>query len=237
MSATKKIPAKTRRVKAKVKVGKVTRTAKKPELTDAEIDAMVQKALADEGLLSRTGSLVVDTLTALGTGVLVVIETIGDAIKRIVSGVWSFLGRVYNAFEEAVAAMVGWLKETAHAARGQARKALTAVHELVSSMNVGDINDGMLKLVAAAAAIGVGATVGLAVGVTTAAFAAKLGAASLVIQATGMLFAAASGGCTSAALYALFEGGVQKSTLAQILPAVEAKVKAMRAPKAAPAAA
>jgi hypothetical protein len=237
MSATKKIPAKTRGVKATVKVGKVNRTAQKPELTDAEIDAAVQRALADESLLSRTNSLVVDTLSALGSGVLTVIETIADAIKRIASGVWSFLGRVYNAFEEAVTALVGWLKETATAAYGQAKKALTAVHELVSSMNVSDINAGMLKLVAAAAAIGVGFTVGGVVGITAAAVAAKLGAANIVIQATGVLFAASTTLCTSSALYALFEGGVEKSTLARILPAVEAKVKAMRGGKAAVAAA
>lgn len=233
---TTKTKTTTRGVKAKVKIGKVTRAAKKPEMTDAEIDAAVQNALADESLLSRTGSLVVDTLSALGSGVLTVIETIADAIKRIASGVWSFLGRVYNAFAEAVSAMVGWLKETANAAHGQAKKALTAVHELVSSMNVSDISAGMVKLVAAAAAIGVGFTVGGVVGITAAAVAAELGAANIVIQATGVLFAAATTLCTSSALYALFEGGVEKSTLARILPAVEAKVKAMRG-KAAVAAA
>lgn len=232
MSATK---MKTRGVKAKIKRGKVNRVTK-PELTDEQIDQLVQQALADQSLLNRAGALAVDTLSALGSGVLTVIETIADAIKRIASGVWSFLGRVYNAFAEAVSAMVAWVKEMANAARGRAKKALTAVHELVSSMNVSDINASMLSLVAAAAAIGVGATVGLAVGVTTGGLVAGLGASELVIKATAILFAAVSGGCTSQALYALYEGGVQKSTLAQILPAVEAKVKALRG-NAAPAAA
>lgn len=236
MTATKKSPVKTRGVKATIKHGKATRTAKKPELTDAEIDALVQKALADESLLSRTNALVVDTLSALGTGVTTVLTTLADAIQKIASGVWAFLGRVYNAFAEAVAAMVGWVKEMAQAAYGQARKALTAVHELVSSMNVNDINVGMLKLVAAAAAVGLGVTTGAVVGVSAAAVAAKLGAADIVIQATAMLFAGATTFCTGSALYALFEGGVQKSTLARILPAVEAKVKAMRAKGAVAAA-
>lgn len=235
MSATKKIPAKTRGVKAKVKVGKVNR-AKKPELTDEQIDAIVQQALADESLLSRASSLAVDTVSVLGAGVSSVLSTLADAIQKIASGVWAFLGRVYNAFAEAVAAMVAWVKEMAQAAYGRAKKALTAVHELVSSMNVSDINAGMLKLVAAAAAIGVGATVGLAVGVTTGSFAASLGAGATITKATAILFAAVSGGCTSGALYGLFEGGVQESTLARILPAVEAKVKALRAKAAAAAA-
>ena len=235
MSATKKIPAKTRGVKAKVKVGKVNR-AKKPELTDEQIDAIVQQALADESLLSRASSLAVDTVSVLGAGVSSVLSTLADAIQKIASGVWAFLGRVYNAFAEAVAAMVAWVKERAQAAYGRAKKALTAVHGLVSSMNVSDINAGMLKLVAAAAAIGVGTTVGLAVGVTTGSIAASLGAGATITKATAILFAAVSGGCTSGALFGLFEGGVQESTLARILPAVEAKVKALRA-KAAVAAA
>jgi len=146
MSATKKIPAKTRGVKAKVKVGKVNRV-KKPELTDAEIDAIVQQALADESLLSRASALAVDTVSVLGAGVSSVLSTLADAIQKIASGVWAFLGRVYNAFAEAVAAMVAWVKEMANAAYGRAKKALTAVHALVSSMNVSDINAGMLKLV------------------------------------------------------------------------------------------
>jgi hypothetical protein len=236
MAATKKNSAKTRGVKATIKHGRVNRV-NKPELTDAEIDALVQQALANESLMSRTNSLVVDTLSALGTGVSSVITTLAEAIQKIASGVWAFLGRVYNAFAEAVSAMVAWVKDMANAAYGQAKKALTAVHELVSSMNVSDINAGMLKLVAAAAAIGVGFTVGGVVGITAAAVAAKLGAANIVIQATGMLFAASTALCTSSALYALFEGGVEKSTLARILPAVEAKVKALRANKAAVAAA
>jgi hypothetical protein len=237
MAATKKIPVKTRGVKAKVKVGKVTRTATKPELTDEQIDQLVQQTLAEQSLLARTGSLVVDTVSALGGAVLTVCETIADAIKKIASGVWSFLGRVYSAIEEATAAVVAWIKEMANNAYGQAKKALTAVHALVSSMNISDVNAGMLKLVAAAAAIGVGTTVGVAVGVTTGGLAAAAGAGVTITKVTAILFAAVSGGCTSAALFGLFEGGVQESTLAKILPAVEAKVKAMRANKAAVAAA
>lgn len=225
MSATKKIPAKTRGVNAKVKVGKVTRKTLDLGLTDAEIDAIVQRALADESLLSRANSLVIDTVAALGAGVSSVLSTLADAIKKIASGVWAFLGRAYNAFAEAVASMVAWVKEMADAAYGRAKQALTAVHELVSSMNVGDINAGMLKFVAAAAAIGVGMTVGVAVGVTTGGVVASFGASAVVIKATMIMFAAVSGGATSAACFALFEGGVGESVLARILPAVEAKVK------------
>lgn len=227
MSATKKT-MKTPGVKAKVKVGKVTRVAK-PELTDEQIDRLVQQALANEvSLLNRASSLAVDTLSALGSGVLTVIETVAEAIERIASGVWSFLGRAYSAIEEAVTAMVRWIKEMANAAYGQAKKALTAVHELVSSMNVSDVNATMLTLVAAAAAIGVGTTVGLAAGVTTGSVVAGLGASELVVKATAILFAATAGYCTSQVVYALSLGGLPLSTLGQILPAVEAKVKALR---------
>jgi hypothetical protein len=237
MSATKKIPATTRGVKAHAKKGKVTRTAKKPELTDEQIDQLVQQTLAEQSLLSRAGSLVSDTLTALGTGVLIVCETIADAVKRIAAGVWAFLGRVYSAVSEAVQAMVAWIKEQANAAYGQAKKALTAVHELVGSMNVSDVNVGLLKLVAAAAAIGVGTAVGLAAGVATGGVVASFGAGDMVIRATAILFAACTGYCVSGVVYGLSLGGLPTSTLARILPAVEAKVKAMKANKAAVAAA
>jgi hypothetical protein len=236
MSATKKIPATTRGVKAKAKVGKVNR-AKKPELTDEQIDQLVQQTLAEQSLLCRAGSLVSDTLTALGTGVLIVCETIADAVKQIAAGVWTFLGRVYSAVSEAVQAMVAWIKEQANAAYGQAKKALTAVHALVGSMNVSEVNAGMLQIVAAAGAVGVGAAVGLAAGVTMGGLAASLGAGATITKATTILFAAVSGGCTSAALFGLFEGGVQESTLARILKPVEAKVEEMKAAEAAVAAA
>jgi hypothetical protein len=237
MSATKKIPVRTRGVKAKVKVGKVTRTSKMPELTDEQIDQLVQQTLAEQSLLSRAGVLANDTLAILGAGVSAALTTIADAIKQIAAGVWSFLGRVYSAVEEATAALVAWVKQMANAAYGQAKKALTAVHELVSSMNVSDINAGMLKLVAAAAAIGVGTAVGVAAGATMGGMVLGLGAGTTIAQVTAILFAAVSGGCTAQVVYALFEAGVQKSTLAQVLPAVEAKVKAMQATKAAVAAA
>lgn len=212
------------KVKAKRKVGK-TSSAKRKVLTEKEIEAIVEQTIHDNSLINRTLQFGSDVLGTVGSTIVSVTETAFNALRDIAVGVWEFLGKLYTTAADAVRAVYNWLADLASRAYGAVKSALVRVKEYISSMNVDwlAVNSTCIKLMAAAAAIGIGTTVGLAAGVTMGALAGGLGAPVVIQQATALIFGAVTAGCTYEVAYALNCAGLSRASLAAMIAAAQRK--------------
>ena len=160
-----------------------------------------------------------ETLSAVSDGVYTVVEKALGALKAIASGVWTFLGKVYASASEAVCAVMNWLSQMTAAAVGEAKKALSYVQELISSMNVDwvAVNATAITLIAGAASIGVAVAAGLVSGAAMAAVAGSLGGSTLVQQVVAVLFGATTAVCVNEVCFAFFKAGLSEELIAQCL--------------------
>ena len=218
----------TATAKRNVKVKTSTKTAatrRSRPLDREQIEAIVAEAVYMNDPLVRAYNGTAALSASAATAASSALQSVLDGLAHVAGQVWVFLNEVYSTVIEYTAAVLNWIGEQVAYAYGKAKQALEYVYEFVGSMSVDwiAVNGHIVNLMCAAAAIGIGVTVGGAVGLTMGGIIAADVGPGLLANVATVLFGATAAGCTAEVAYTLFKSGVPRTVIIEGLHEAESR--------------